>query len=116
MLHRCGYAGAPDWDEGARVAPLGLGSGFRDAGGAGGAADAVPPAFGAAVREDLADYVATRDAGDPTASVGGRTRLVQPPHRRPQVGVAGRRPGVEHLPQRQLPVEDVPADQTVLLL
>ena len=30
---------------------------------------------------------------------------------RPSAGVAGRRPGVEHLPQAEFPVKDVPADQ-----
>ena len=42
--------------------------------------------------------------------------LVQPAHRRAQVRVAGRGPGVEHLAQAQLAVEDVPPDQPVLLL
>src|SRR5439155_212117 len=54
------------------------------------------------VGDDLPDHVAPRDPGHPAAAVRGRTRLVQPAHRRAQVGVAGGGAAVEHLPRRQL--------------
>src|SRR6266487_6448410 len=79
------------------------------------AAGAVP-AGGAAVGEDLADHVAPGDAGDAAAAVRGRSGLIQAAQRRAQVGIARGRPGVEHLPHRQLTVEDIAADQAVLLL
>src|SRR5271156_1117573 len=61
------------------------------------------PAFRAAVGQDLPDHVTAGYAGDPAASVGGRPGLVQAADRGAQVGVAGRGPGVAHLPQRPLP-------------
>src|SRR5918995_7533667 len=65
---------------------------------------------------DLADHVAAGNAGDPAAAVGGRPGLVEAADRGAVVGVAGGRAGVEQLAGRQLAVEDVAADQPVLVL
>ena len=70
----------------------------------------------APVGEDLPDDVAARDSRDPAATVRRRTRLVQPFHGGTQIGVPGCRAAVEHLAGRQLTVEDVPADEAVLVL
>ena len=56
------------------------------------------------------------DAGDAAAAVRRAARLVEAGDRRAEVGVAGRGPHVEHLVGRQLAVEDVAADQPVLVL
>ena len=65
---------------------------------------------------DLAHRLEGRDAGDPAASVGGRSGLVETGDRGAEVGVAGGRAEVEQLVGRQLAVEDVAADQAVLVL
>ncbi len=52
----------------------------------------------------------------PPPRVRGAGALVQAADRRAVVGVAGRRPHVEQLLGAELPVEDVAADQTPLLL
>src|SRR5260370_22581132 len=74
------------------------------------------PEGGPPVGEDLAHDVAAGYAGDAASAVGGRPGLVQAADRGAQVGVAGRGPGVAPLAQAQLAVDDVPADQPVLLL
>ena len=56
------------------------------------------------------------DAADAAAPVGGGAAVVEAGDRRAVVGVAGRGPHVEQLLGRQLAVEDVAADQAVLLL
>ena len=56
------------------------------------------------------------DAADAAATVGGRAGVVEAGDGRAVVGVAGRGPHVEQLLGRQLAVEDVAADQAVLLL
>ena len=56
------------------------------------------------------------DAADAAAGVGRRAGVVQPGDRRAVVGVARRRPHVEQLLERELAVEDVAADQAVLVL
>ncbi len=68
---------------------------------------------GPAVGADLPDDIAAGDPGHAAAAVGGRARLVQAADRGAQVGVPGGRPGVVHLAQAELAVEDVPADQPV---
>jgi len=66
---------------------------------------------GPAVGADLPDDIAAGDPGHAAAAVGGRARLVQAADRGAQVGVPGGRPGVVHLAQAELAVEDVPAHQ-----
>src|SRR5262249_56252793 len=56
------------------------------------------------------------DAAHAAARVGGRAGVVQPGHGGAVVRVAGGRAHVEELLQRQLAVEDVAADQAVLVL
>src|SRR5439155_15548786 len=56
------------------------------------------------------------NAAHAAARVGGRAGVVQAGHGGAVVGVAGRRAHVEELLQRQLAVEDVAADQAVLVL
>ena len=68
------------------------------------------------VLQDPAGAEQSGDAGDPAAAVGGRRALVEPPDRRGEVGVARRRAHVEELVGGELAVEDVPADQAVLVL
>src|SRR5215469_18952727 len=77
---------------------------------------ALPPPRGTAVGEDLPYHIAPGNPGDPASPVRPRAGLVEALHRRAQVRVARRRAGVEHLPYRQLAVEDVAADQAVLPL
>src|SRR6516162_5908510 len=76
----------------------------------------LPPPRGTAVGEDLPYHVAPGNPGDPAASVCRRAGLIEALHRRAQVRVACRRARVEHLPYRQLAMEDVAADQAVLPL
>src|SRR5450755_1539790 len=92
------------------------GPGDGRAAGRPGCAPAVGPPLGPLVGEDLAHDVAARNAGDPAAAMGGRAGLVKAPDRGAQVRVARSGPGVAHLAERQLAVEDVPAHQAVLLL
>ena len=56
------------------------------------------------------------DAADPAAGVRGGARVVEARDRGAVVGVPGRRAHVEQLLERELAVEDVAADQAVLLL
>src|SRR5262249_49256998 len=58
-------------------------------------------------------------AGEAAAAAAGvrrRAAVVQAADRRPVVGVPGRRAHVEELLERELAVEDVAADEAVLLL
>src|SRR5216683_7481390 len=80
------------------------------------AAAPAPPPRCRPVGQDLAGHVAARDAGNSATPVRRRARLVKPAQRGSEVRVACRGPGVEHLAHRQLAVEDVAADQPVLLL
>src|SRR5664279_5804994 len=70
----------------------------------------------APVPEDLARRIAAGQGGHATARVGRRAALVETLERRPVVGVAGRRAHMEELVEGQLAVEDVAADQAVLVL
>ncbi len=56
------------------------------------------------------------DARDAPSSVRGAARLIETGDRRAEVGIAGRRAHVEHLVGREFTVEDVPADEPVLVL
>src|SRR5439155_15057563 len=69
-----------------------------------------------AVVEDLAHRMVSGDAAHTAAAVRCGTRLVEPFDRGAVVRVAGCRAHVEQLLERQLAVEDVSADQPVLLL
>src|SRR3954471_1023397 len=75
-----------------------------------------PPSAARAVAHDLARRVESGDTGDATAAVRRAARLVQPRDRRAEVGVPGRGSHVEELVGGELAVEDVAADQAVLVL
>src|SRR2546425_2654540 len=64
----------------------------------------------------LAERLPARYAVHAAAGVRGRRAVVQPPERRAVIGVARGRPHVEQLVDRQLAVEDGPADEPQLAL
>src|SRR5690348_16419032 len=78
-------------------------------------ASADPAAGRALVRDRGPGLLHAGDAADPAAGVGGRAGVVQAGHRGAVVGEAWRGPHVEQLLQGQLAVEDVAADQAVLV-
>ena len=69
-----------------------------------------------AVGDGDAGRLHARDAADAAAGVRRRARVVEPGDRGAVVGIARRRAHVEQLLERQLAVEDVAADQAVLVL
>src|SRR5258708_37444732 len=69
-----------------------------------------------AIGEGRACCLPAGDAADATASVGRRAAVVQAADGSAVVGVAGSRAHVEELLKGELAVEDVAADQAVLLL
>ena len=71
---------------------------------------------GAAVGDRGPGRLHAGDAADPAAGVGGGAGVVQAGHRGAVVGEPGRGAHVEQLLQGQLAVEDVAADQAVVVL
>src|SRR5579859_2354620 len=68
------------------------------------------------VRDGGPGRLHARDAAHPATAVGGRAGVVQAAHRGPVVGETGRWPQVEQLLEGQLAMEDVAADQAVVVL
>src|SRR4051812_6381775 len=78
--------------------------------------DPLRNAVAAEVAQDDPYDIAARDPGDAAAPMGRRPGLVAPADGGGRVGVARGRTGVEELGGSELAVEDVAADEAVLLL
>src|SRR5580704_5224932 len=81
-----------------------------------GAAGAARATAGAAVGDRRLGRLHARNAADAAARVGRRARVVQAGYRGAVIGEPGRRAQVEELLDGQLAVEDVAADQAVVVI